>query len=80
VVKRDNGAVPAWLTSELISPQRKRQRKIASLLLKPGSRLLLSAPTQQLRQPRDVDGDPPRLVFVSAFACRASASFSREER
>ena len=32
VVKRDSGSVPAWLTSRLISPQRKRQSKITSSL------------------------------------------------
>jgi hypothetical protein len=35
-----------------------------------GSALLLSAFSNQLRQPRDVGGDAPGLV-VSTFACRA---------
>ena len=35
--------------------------------------------SEQLRRPRDIDGDPPGpCVFVGTFACRASASLSRE--
>jgi hypothetical protein len=33
---------------------------------------------KQLRQPRDVDGDPPRLILRQNLACRASTSVSRE--
>jgi hypothetical protein len=35
------------------------------------------APAQQLRQPRDIGRNAPRLVVVNTFACRASSSFSR---
>jgi hypothetical protein len=43
-------------------------------------RLIALGLPEQLRQPRHVDGDPPRLVFVSTFACRASFSLSRCHR
>ena len=38
-------------------------------------RLIVDAP-KKLRQPRDVQRDPPRLILASTFACRASANTS----